>query len=218
MAEIKIVSFDLEGTLVTPDFSTSVWYEGVPALYASQNQISFAEASHYVRQKYQEVGPRKKEWYDIRYWFRVFHLENYPGLLEKYRLKLAYYPDSLPVLSSLSRRYRLVLATSTSRDFLPYLLTGCEGYFQRVFSSISDYSQLKCPEFYAAMCCAIGVRPEEVAHVGDSWDFDVLSAREAGIKAFYLDRSRSRDEIASLTTLSELETRLRTDPDKGDKD
>lgn len=209
MADIKIVSFDLEGTLATPDFSTAVWYEGVPALYASHHQISFEEASSYVRQQYQEVGCRRKEWYDIQHWFRVFHLENYPGLLEKYRHKLTYYPDALPVLSSLSRRYRIVLATSTSREFLPYLLTGCEGYFQRVFSSISDYSRLKCPEFYTGMCREMGVRPDEVVHIGDSWDFDFLSAREAGMKAFFLDRARETGESDSLNTLSELETRLR---------
>jgi len=37
-AEIKIISFDVEGTLVSPDFSQAVWYEGIPALYSQRKK------------------------------------------------------------------------------------------------------------------------------------------------------------------------------------
>ena len=66
MGDIKVVSFDLEGTLTTPDFSQAVWYEGIPSLYAALHSIDLEEARAIVRQKYQEVGDQKKEWYDIK--------------------------------------------------------------------------------------------------------------------------------------------------------
>jgi hypothetical protein len=39
MKGIKIISFDLEGTLTTPDLSQAVWYEGIPSLYSKRNQL-----------------------------------------------------------------------------------------------------------------------------------------------------------------------------------
>jgi hypothetical protein len=48
MNRIKVVSFDADGTLVTPDFSQAVWYEGVPSLYARKNGISFQEAKAFI--------------------------------------------------------------------------------------------------------------------------------------------------------------------------
>ena len=197
MDNIKVVSFDLEGTLVTPDFSKAVWYEGIPYLYAKSYGITFEKAKAIVREKYQEVGDQRNEWYDIKYWLSRFRLDDYRDLLEYYKHEVSQYPDVLQVLSSLKKKYTLIIATGTAREFLPHLLDGLEGYFVRVFSSISDYSQIKSPQFYAKVCEETGVKPFEMVHVGDSWDFDFLSPKEAGIKAFYLDRRgrRKGDEV-----------------------
>ncbi|TET40573.1 MAG: hypothetical protein E3J65_00725 [Dehalococcoidia bacterium] len=74
MGKIKVVSFDVEGTLVTPDFSRAVWYEGIPSLYAKRNGISFEEARSMVEDCYLKVGDQRREWYDIKYWFQRFQL------------------------------------------------------------------------------------------------------------------------------------------------
>ena len=139
MDHIRVISFDLEGTLVTPDFSQAVWHEGIPYLYASQKGIDFEEAKAIVLTEYQKVGNQRKEWYDIKYWFNLFKLGDYRKVLEQYRGKLSQYPDTLPVLSTLGRKFRLIIATGTAREFLPYLLDGLDGHFARVFSSISDF-------------------------------------------------------------------------------
>ncbi|GAH62950.1 unnamed protein product, partial [marine sediment metagenome] len=39
MNQIEVVSFDAEGTLVTPDFSQAVWHEAIPAIYAQKKGI-----------------------------------------------------------------------------------------------------------------------------------------------------------------------------------
>ena len=61
MGGIKVISFDLEGTLVTPDFSQAVWHEGIPSLYASQNGIGIKEAKAIVLREYEKVGDQRKE-------------------------------------------------------------------------------------------------------------------------------------------------------------
>jgi putative hydrolase of the HAD superfamily len=208
MDNIKLVSFDLEGTLVTPDFSQAVWYEGIPSLYARQSGINFEEARAIVVKEYQAVGDRRKEWYDIKYWFNLFRLGDYRKVLEQYRDRASQFPDVLPVLSSLGRKYRLIVATGTAREFLPYLLDGLDGQFVGIFSSISDYGILKSPQFYVQLCLEMGVKPYEMIHVGDSLHFDCIAAADAGVKAFHLDRKQESGSGDSLRNLVELETRL----------
>ncbi len=188
MSRIRVVSFDLEGTLVTPDFSLAVWYQGVPSLYAARHGISFQEARQQVVEEYDRIGCQRLEWYDIKYWFDRFDLDGYQELLANCQDKVSCYPETMPVLSSLGKAYPLVIVTSTMADFLPYLLSEIEGCFVKVFSSISDYEQLKSPSLYLKVCRDMGVLPEEVAHVGDDWQFDFTAPREAGVNAFHLDR------------------------------
>ena len=208
MNNIKVISFDLEGTLVSLDFSQAVWHEGIPSLYASQNSIGFSEAKAIVLREYQEVGDQRKEWYDIQFWFNLFGLGDYRKVLEKHRGQLSKFPDVLAVLSSLARKYRLIVATGTAREFLPFLLDGLDGYFERILSSISDYGQLKCPQFYTQVCQEMGVQPHEMVHVGDSMRFDFIAAKEAGINVFHLNRAQQSRDADSLKSLTELESKL----------
>jgi len=212
MSKVKVVSFDADGTLVTPDFSQAVWYEGVPTLYANKNGINFEEAKAFIEKEYQVVGDHRIEWYDIKYWLQRFGLgpplAGHEQILEDYRHRVSCYPEVTQALSSLSKNYTLIVISCSTRDFLPYLLDGIEGYFDRIFSTVSDYGQIKTPEFYLEVCRQMGIAPEEMAHVGDLWEQDFLAAKEAGLKAFHLDRKGERRDRRSLRSLGELEARL----------
>jgi putative hydrolase of the HAD superfamily len=209
MSKIKVVSFDADGTLVTPDFSQAVWYEGVPSLYARKNRISFWEAKAFIEKEYQVVGDQRIEWYDIKYWLKRFGLDGSHGqILEDYRHRVCCYPEVAQALSSLGKYYALIVVSCSTREFLPYLLDGIEGYFARVFSTVSDYGQIKTLEFFLEVCRQMGVSPQEMAHVGDLWEQDFVVPREAGITAFHLDRRGERKDHRSLTSLADLETRL----------
>lgn len=209
MSKVKVVSFDADGTLVTPDFSQAVWYEGIPSLYARRNGISFEEAKAFIEKEYQVLGDHRIEWYDIKYWLQRFGLgpplAGHQQILENYRHTVSCYPEVTQALSSLSKDYTLIVVSCSTRDFLPYLLDGIEGYFARVFSTVSDYGQVKTPEFYLEVCREMGVSPEEMAHVGDLWEQDFLAAKEAGLMAFHLDRRGERKEGSSLRSLADLE-------------
>jgi putative hydrolase of the HAD superfamily len=209
MSKVKVISFDADGTLVTPDFSQAVWYEGVPALYADKNGISFEESKAFIEREYQVVGDLRIEWYDIKYWLRLFGLGDcHEQMLENYRHRVSCYPEVAQALSSLSKDYTLIVVSCSTRDFLPYLLDGIEGYFARVFSTVSDYGQVKTPEFYLKVCRQMGISPQEMAHVGDLWEQDFLAPKEAGLKAFHLDRRGERKDGRSLRSLADLGERL----------
>jgi FMN phosphatase YigB (HAD superfamily) len=209
MSRIKVVSFDADGTLVTPDFSQAVWYEGIPSLYARKNGVSFQEAKAFIEKEYQVVGDCRVEWYDIKYWLQRFGLGDcHQQMLEDYRHTVCCYPEVDQALSSLSKDYTLIVVSCSTREFLPYLLDGIEGYFTKVFSSVSDYGQIKTPEFYLEVCRQMGVSPQEMAHVGDLWEQDFLVPRDTGIRAFHLDRRGERKDGSSLRSLADLEAML----------
>ncbi|MEA3441980.1 MAG: HAD family hydrolase [Chloroflexota bacterium] len=206
MNQIKIVSFDAEGTLVTPDFSQAIWHGAIPALYAEKQGLEFEQAKKAISNKYAEVGDQRIEWYNIRYWFNLLGLGAPEPVIERCLEKASCYPEVSEILSTLKDKYELVVASGTPIELLHYLLRDIELYFSHVFSSISHYQQIKSPEFYLSICRELEVEPGELAHVGDNWQFDFLNPKQIGINAFYLDRSGNnhRESIANLTQVKYL--------------
>jgi len=207
MSQIKVISFDAEGTLVTPDFSEAIWHEAIPALYAQRNCIELARAKRIVREEYDKVGDQRLEWYDIRYWFRRFDLGAPEPVIQSCRSRASYYPEVTEVLSSLNGKYELIVASATPSDLLDYLLRDVGHHFSHIFSSISHYRQLKSADFYLGICREMDLQPNELVHVGDNWQFDFLIPRQVGVNAFHLDRLGS-DHQESLTDLTQLRFRL----------
>jgi putative hydrolase of the HAD superfamily len=111
------------------------------------------------------------------------------------------------VLSSLAGEYKLIVASGTPLKLLHCLLRDIEPYFVRIFSSISHYRQVKNPDFYLRICEEMSVEPAQVIHVGDNWQFDFLNARQAGLNAFYIDRS-GKNHQQSLSDLTEFKRLL----------
>lgn len=203
MKEIELVSFDAEGTVVTPDFSQAIWHEAIPALYAQRKGFDLTQAKKCVFEEYDRIGDQRLEWYDIEYWFSCLDLGSSEPIVQSCLSKIAYYPEVTDVLSSLAGEYRLIVSSGTPRELLHFLLQDIEPYFDRVFSSVSHYKQLKNREFYLRICEEMGVKPSQVVHIGDSWQFDVLNSRQAGIHALHIDRSAANhcESISSLTQL-----------------
>ena len=206
MRQIELISLDAEGTLVTPDFSESIWHEAIPALYAQKKGLDFAQAKKSITEEYDKVGVHRLEWYDIEYWFGRLDLGSSQPVIESCLNKIAHYPEVTEVLSSLAGKYRLIVASGTPLRLLDYLLRDIRPYFVRIFSSISNYRQVKTPDFYLRICEEMTVEPGQVVHVGDSWQFDFINASQAGINALYVDRSGAnhQDSLADLTGLKNL--------------
>jgi len=203
MTQIEVVSFDAEGTLVTPDFSETIWHEAIPALYAKKKGLDLAQAKKCITDEYNKVGDHRLEWYDIEYWFSCLDLGSSEPVIQTCLSKISYYPEIIEVLSSLAGEYKLIVASGTSLELLHCLLRDIKPYFVRIFSSISHYRQVKNPDFYLRICEEMGVKPSQVIHIGDNWQFDFLNARQAGLNAFYIDRSGENHQ-ESLSDLTQL--------------
>ena len=208
MRRIELISFDAEGTLVTPDFSEAIWHEAIPALYAQKKGLDLAQAKKSISEEYNKVGVHRLEWYDIEYWFNCLDLGSSEPVIQSCLNKIVHYPEVIEVLSSLASEYPLIVASGTPLKLLDYLLRDISSYFVRVFSSVSDYRQVKTPDFYLKLCEEMSVEPGQVIHVGDNWQFDFLNASQAGINALYIDRSGANheDSLGDLTGLKEVLT------------
>jgi len=203
-ADVKVVSFDAEGTLVTPDFSYAVWFEAIPERYAEKNGVNLEQAKQAVEKEYHKVGDQRLEWYDIRYWFEELDLGIPDTVMQRCQNRVLYYPEVKDVLISLGKRYKLIVASGSSRDFLHYLLKDIQSYFSGVYSSITDFGQLKTTDFYSKICQAMLVAPEQVIHIGDNRQFDFVAPSEIGIQAFHLDRKQqTENSMANLLQLKD---------------
>lgn len=203
MDQIKIISFDVEGTLVSHEFSEVLWNEAIPLCYAKKYNIDTDQARKITRGEFEKIGYQRMEWYDAEYWFKRFQLGNPEPVIQSCVDKISYYPEVTEVLSSLAPHFELTVASGVPLYLLKYLLKDVGHYFTRVFSATSQYKQLKTPYFYSQICQTMDVEPARIVHVGDSWKTDYINPGEVGINAFYLDRSRANlvDSLADLRQL-----------------
>jgi FMN phosphatase YigB (HAD superfamily) len=208
----KIISFDMDGTLVAPEFTDWVWGHGIPTLYAEKERLPFDEAKAFVVKEYLKVGEGAIEWYDIKYWLHLFQLGvSWKSLMERYVDKINVYPDVNHILERLKDRFLLVITSNAGREFIDIEMgaTGLRRYFNRIFSATSDFGEVKKTiDFYCRICQILGANPEEIVHIGDHYEFDYLVPRTLGIQAFYLDRSGEQRGDFVISSLRDLGKRL----------
>ncbi|MFH1107529.1 MAG: HAD family hydrolase [Candidatus Micrarchaeota archaeon] len=216
-----MVSFDLDGTLADMNFEEAVWFKGIPKLYALQKRVPFRRALAEVGAEYSKLSSLDVRWYDIRYWFGRLGLEgDTSGLLRAARHEIRLFPDTLPSLRRLGRRFPLIIISNATRDFVDLKLEvdGLGGHFSRTFSGPSDFGCVKgSAGFYAKVCRRLKLRPSDIAHVGDNYEFDFLAAREAGVEAYYLRRTGKRTGGRTVRSLKQFADLLLADGKKKGK-
>jgi len=191
---IRVISLDMDGTLVNTRFVDKVWMEGMPMLYAEKTGLDFPSAKEYVVGEYMKIGSDHLEWYDLLYWIDRFGLKvGKEELLQMYEDEIETYPEVQEVLDQLSESYDLVVTSNAAREFIDFELEGLSDYFKEIFSATSDFREVKkSPLIYGTVCAHMGVKPFEVLHIGDHYNYDYESPLEAGLDALFLDRKGER--------------------------
>ncbi len=214
MTNIKVISFDLDGTLTNTKFADSVWLEGIPRLYAIKKRISFEDARKIVQREYDKVGKDRPEWYDLNCWIRKFNLDvERQDLLSHYEDRVETYPEVPKVLEELKQKgFRLIIVTNARSEFFEFELKKAklENYFERVFSSTSDFGLVKkTVNLYRGICNILEISPQEMIHIGDDKNFDFDTPRRLGITAFHLDRTGKSKGKLVIHSLEELNRKLK---------
>jgi len=214
MKNSKLISFDLDNTLVDPGYVTYVSEIAVPQLYAKKYNTSLSVAKTKVISEYERVGDSSLEWYDIKYWFDFFKLpESWEDVLDKHRHRVLPFPEVRNVIRDLSRHFNLIITSNAAREFVDIEIkeAGIGDYFIKTFSATSDFGQVKkTPEFYQKICTIMKVDPLNTIHVGDHYNFDYVAPKKLGIKAYYLDRNGTKPKGGFVVkNLSEFSTQLK---------
>lgn len=195
----RILSLDLDGTIVSSDFGDKVWNEGIPCEYAKKYGFSFEEARRIVISEYNRIGDHNILWYDIEYWIDKFGLTIEPSrLLEKYEKYIRLAPGVKEELTRLREKFVLIVSSNASRIFLEKELsyTKIDYLFYRVFSATSDFRILKKErKFYEKVMDLLSVSPSEVIHVGDHPVFDFEVPKSLGIESYLVRKEEDVKEV-----------------------
>jgi len=215
MTSIKVVSFDLDGALTNSQFVDSVWLEGIPQLYSIKKRISFEDAKRAVKREYDKVGRERLEWYDLNHWIKKFDLHvSAKELLGHFEHRVELFPEVPSVLHELKQRgFRLIIVTNANREFVDLELKRVDTghYFERIFSSTSDFRLVKkTANLYQRICSILEISPREMIHIGDDRTFDFIVPKRLGIVAFHLDRAGKHKGEFVIRSLEELSEKLAT--------
>jgi putative hydrolase of the HAD superfamily len=214
---MKLISFDLDGTLTTPEFVDAVWRVGLPTQYAKQQNIGFEKAQAVIFHLYDTMGDHDLNWYDLPFWIQYLKLDVTPEqLLSQSRQLIALFPDVLPALSFLHECYDLIIISNANRMFLDLevSVTGIGRFFKNIFSATSDFGRVKREEeIYQKVCDAVGVSISDILHVGDHREFDFHAPQRIGMQSYFLDRAghetgpyivHSLDEFIKIISIESL--------------
>jgi len=211
---ITHISFDLDGTLVNEKFDKIIWHEEIPKLFAEKNKIDIEDAKTKVYAEYYRGAFIDKVdcWTDISYWFDRLGLDGWNTLMANMKKHILVYDDTLKTLEQLSaKKYKLIIISNAEKKFLDMKLEaeGLKKHFSSVFSAQSTFGvRKKNKEVFMKVLGLLGIRPENMIHVGNDRYLDIEIPSSVGIKSFLLDRTGKMKGDNVIHSLDELEGKV----------
>jgi putative hydrolase of the HAD superfamily len=99
----------------------------------------------------------------------------------------------LAIVSNWDERLRPLLARLDLLERFEVVVVSCEAG-----------SRKPEPRIFQAATEALGLSPDQVLHVGDSLEHDVMGARAAGMRSVGIRRSQGREDPLWIQSLSQL--------------
>lgn len=136
----------------------------------------------------------------------------YIDMLDRMWLQAKAYPEVAAVLASMDGVPRAVVSNA-DHEFLKGILARNGLRFDAVITSEFAQSYKPRPRIFEIALRALGARPEDVLHVGDSLTADVEGARRLGMRTVWVNRAGLRRgaadpaadfEVRDLTPLPEI--------------
>ena len=206
---VRFVFFDHGGTLAhikkdTPEIPFEILQELGYDFSQEQVNRAIASAEAFWDEKYHPLPRGQRSNFEDYYKHALQYLglqEHISAIAKKIDLEwhdragITVYPDTIPCLEALKRRgLHLGVVTQNLRTTeevkrLHLAREGIEQYFSVVISSESAGYDKPDKRLYLKAAEMAGYSPQEIMHVGDSYELDVVGARSAGMRGVLIDRS-----------------------------
>lgn len=223
---IRAITFDLDDTLwdIWPVIERAeerlhAWleerYPRIPVLFTSLElrALCFAIAEQHPHLAHDRSALRKEglRLAAQRTDYQDFQVELAFEVFFQARNEVVLFEDVLPVLERLSQRYTLGAITNGNADIR---LIGLDHLFAFSISAIEVGVAKPEPVIFEAACRYLELAPQQVVHVGDDPEHDVLGASRAGMRTVWVNRTGKQwpyDERpdAEINSFRELEILLK---------
>jgi HAD superfamily hydrolase (TIGR01549 family) len=192
---IKVVSFDIDGTLMDFNYNIAFWDEAIPNLYSKRHDVSLDEAKKIFSDDAKKMGQNDVRWYQPSFWFKKYDIGDHKKLMRNLKNRINFYPDSIPTLRVVNKNFKIIAITGNNKEFLEIKLEAenLGNFFSKCYSVIDDFGGVKTPNVFRKISKDLGVLPNEIVHVGDDPEFDYIKPRSVGINAFLVDRNDKHD-------------------------
>lgn len=104
----------------------------------------------------------------------------------EHRMRVDLFEDALPALEFLASRFPIVAISNGNADVER---VGIGAHFKASLSAHLFGIAKPDVRIFQAAASAVGVRPDEVLHIGDDAELDVLGGLNAGMQTVWLNRS-----------------------------
>jgi putative hydrolase of the HAD superfamily len=195
---IRLLSFDLQGTLSDSAFSDDFWLRLLPELYAQAKNLSLDEAKQQLRAKFKEAGKYHRLYYCAKDWLdELLPDTSVVQVCARLSPRPHLFEDTLSLVKELSAGgIPLVILSATTHDFIEIELADESRHFKQVYSTLDDFEIPGKPKMaFEEAARRMGVSPAEILHVGDCSEMDIANAEEAGCKTFFFDKRCPREEV-----------------------
>ena len=224
--QISVIAFDLDDTLwpcmptiVRAEQATYAWlqqrYPRVTEAYSEQHLVQLRkDLMHHNEELRIDLSRMRREM--LAQLAREFDYPVEPmveqGFELFYRLRheVEFYDDVLPVLNQLKPRFQL---GSISNGNASAGLTPLDDYFAYYINAVDVMARKPDRRIFDAFCLQLDIEPEQCLYVGDDPEYDVVGAREAGMRTVWVNRDGmdwppqlqpAEAEISNLHQLLEL--------------
>ncbi len=201
MREIRTITIDLDDTLWSThpviERAERALYEWLDDHYPAVTEMFSNEAIVELRE--QVIAEHWDRCYDFTFLRRTIIgrmgiaagygeglVDDAIAVFSAVRNDVDVFPEVRPTLTELGNHYRLVAVTNGNADVTTI---GIDDLFDAVISAASAGAAKPAQQIFDAAVAAGGASPEETLHVGDHPEIDVVGARDAGLKAIWVNRN-----------------------------
>jgi len=226
LSRIRAITLDLDDTL------WPVW----PAIHRAEDLLREWLTAHAPRTAVMYADPHQRQllradteaqWADHAHDLSVLRRESIrlalqrsgddPALAEPAfevffdaRMQVELFEDAIPLLDAMATRWPVVAVSNGNADVHR---VGIGRYFAASVSARDAGVGKPDPRIFEAACAAVGVKAEEVLHIGDDAALDVLGALGVGMQTVWVNReehlwSFAQHPHATVGSLRELQDLL----------